>query len=58
MFLGKKSIVIGLAAFLSTTLSAQTEERADSLIVRQMEAQGVCDGDLVSLYGFEYEYVK
>ena len=41
MFLGKKSIVIGLAAFLSSTLSAQTEERADSLIVRQMEAQGV-----------------
>ena len=41
MFLGKKSIVIGLAAFLSTTLSAQTEECADSLIVRQMEAQGV-----------------
>ena len=41
MFLGKKSIVIGLAAFLSTTLSAQTEERADSLIVQQMEAQGV-----------------
>jgi len=41
MFLGKKSIVIGLAAFMSSTLSAQTEERADSLIVRQMEAQGV-----------------
>ena len=41
MFLGKKSIVIGLAAFLSSTLSAQTEERADSLIVQQMEAQGV-----------------
>ena len=41
MFLGKKSIVIGLAAFLSSTLSAQTVERADSLIVRQMEAQGV-----------------
>ena len=41
MFLGKKSIVIGLAVFMSSTLSAQTEERADSLIVRQMEAQGV-----------------
>ncbi len=41
MFLGKKSIVIGLAAFMSSTLSAQTVERADSLIVRQMEAQGV-----------------
>ena len=27
-------------------------------IYDQMEAQGVCDGDLVSLYGFEYEYVK
>ena len=27
-------------------------------IFDQMEAQGVCDGDLVSLYGFEYEYVK
>ncbi len=27
-------------------------------IYGQMEAQGVCDGDIVSLYGFEYEYVK
>ena len=27
-------------------------------IYDQMEAQGVCDGDIVSLYGFEYEYVK
>ncbi len=27
-------------------------------IYAQMEAQGVNDGDLVSLYGFEYEYVK
>lgn len=27
-------------------------------IYDQMEAQGVRDGDIVSLYGFEYEYVK
>ena len=27
-------------------------------IYEQMEAQGVSDGDIVSLYGFEYEYVK
>ncbi len=27
-------------------------------IFTQMEEQGVCDGDIVSLYGFEYEYVK
>ncbi len=27
-------------------------------IFAQMEEQGVCDGDIVSLYGFEYEYVK
>ena len=27
-------------------------------IYAQMEAQGVSDGDVVSLYGFEYEYVK
>ena len=27
-------------------------------IYDQMEAQGVSDGDVVSLYGFEYEYVK
>ena len=61
----KRIAVIGDCATqqLATALRGESVRRDFPLSVLdadydQMEAQGVCDGDIVSLYGFEYEYVK